>query len=183
MGGFVLTRLHARYGKDAIGEDLVFKAAPPIAGGREWRGDGGKLEEGAVPYNINNFQARYAVRHPWTGPIACASPARGIWGGPPDGQQIATGPGQARPALELAFAPRGKVQLARLVAQDVPEIDLRKDERTPAPPRKAPPAGVQPEPKREQKGCEAGGAADASAALLLALLLAGAGLARRRGDA
>ncbi|HWN83441.1 MAG TPA: DUF2330 domain-containing protein, partial [Candidatus Udaeobacter sp.] len=42
MGGFVLIRLHARYSKDGISEDLVFKAAPPIAGGREWRGEGGK---------------------------------------------------------------------------------------------------------------------------------------------
>ena len=32
---FVLTRLHARYGKD-ITNDLVFKAAPPIVGGREF---------------------------------------------------------------------------------------------------------------------------------------------------
>ncbi|HWO19936.1 MAG TPA: hypothetical protein VNO30_14215 [Kofleriaceae bacterium] len=33
----VLTRLHARYGKDIkdIKDDLVFKAAPPIVGGRE----------------------------------------------------------------------------------------------------------------------------------------------------
>jgi hypothetical protein len=30
---FVLTRLHARYHKDALGEDLVFRAAPPIMGG------------------------------------------------------------------------------------------------------------------------------------------------------
>jgi MYXO-CTERM domain-containing protein len=180
MGGFVLTRLHARYGKDAIGEDLVFKAAPPIAGGREWRVDGTKLEEGAVPFNINNFQARYAIRHPWTGPVACANPSRGVWGGPPDGQQIATGPGQARAALDLAFAPRGKVQLARMVKQDVPEIDVAMDERSPAP-KQAPPAGKRPEPKREQKGCATGGAADLGAALLVALFLVG--LARRRRDA
>jgi hypothetical protein len=32
--GFVLTRLHARYGK-TVTEDLVFKAAEPIVGGRE----------------------------------------------------------------------------------------------------------------------------------------------------
>jgi hypothetical protein len=33
--GWVLTRLHARYTKDALGDDLVFKQASPIAGGRE----------------------------------------------------------------------------------------------------------------------------------------------------
>ncbi|HEY3817605.1 MAG TPA: DUF2330 domain-containing protein [Polyangiaceae bacterium] len=85
---WVLTRLHARYGKDALGEDLVFRTAPPIRGGREVYGgeDGGaKLEQGAKPADTNNFQARYAIRHPWTGPIACASPRRGIWGGNPAG--------------------------------------------------------------------------------------------------
>ena len=71
---FVLTRLHARYGKDAIREDLVFKTARPIAGGREWRGAAGTLEEGAIEAPSNNFQARYAIRHEWSGPIACADP-------------------------------------------------------------------------------------------------------------
>src|ERR1700742_3627829 len=68
---FVLTRLHARYGRD-LKDDLVFSAAPPIVGGREFVRDGGQLEEGAQPSGVNNFQARYAIRHRWTGPIACA---------------------------------------------------------------------------------------------------------------
>jgi hypothetical protein len=117
---FVLTRLHARYGKD-LKDDLVFRAAPPIVGGREFVRDGGKLEEGAQASSINNFQGRYAIRHRWTGPIACANPRRGIWGGPPGGG-IAT----TKPALGLAFAPRGSVQLPASIAGDVPEIGLRK---------------------------------------------------------
>jgi hypothetical protein len=81
--GFVLTRLHARYGK-TVTEDLVFKAAEPIVGGREFVVDGnGKLEERSRPDSINNFQARYAIRHEWTGPITCKNPVRGRWGGPP----------------------------------------------------------------------------------------------------
>jgi hypothetical protein len=120
--GFVLTRLHARYGKDGAPNDLVFKAAPPIAGGREERDDGGRLEERAHPDEINNFQGRYAIRHAWTGAIKCQNPVRGRWGGRPgsDEDEIAT-----QPALNLAFAPRGKVQLPSLVAQDVPEIDVK----------------------------------------------------------
>jgi hypothetical protein len=77
--GFVLTRLHARYGK-TVTEDLVFKAADPIVGGREFLHDNGKLEERSRPDSINNFQARYAIRHEWTGPIQCAKPIRGRWG-------------------------------------------------------------------------------------------------------
>ncbi len=118
--GFVLTRLHARYGKDGAPNDLVFKAAPPIAGGREVRDGQGRLEERARPDGMNNFQGRYAIRHPWTGPVRCENPIYGRWGGPPDGNQIAT-----QPATNLAFAPRGKAQLPSLVAQDVPELDVK----------------------------------------------------------
>ena len=123
---FVLTRLHARYGRD-LKDDLVFRAAPPIVGGREFVRDGGLLEEGAQPSSINNFQGRYAIRHRWTGPIACEKPRRGIWGGPPNGCGNAP-----QPALNLAFAPRGAVQLASSINGDVPEIGLRKGVLEPA---------------------------------------------------
>jgi len=116
---FVLTRLHARYGKD-IKDDLVFKEAAPIVGGREFVQKNGKLEEGAQPSSTNNFQGRYIIRHRWAGPIACKNPKRGIWGGPPGGGN----PGP-QPALNLAFAPRGQVQLARSIKGNVPEIGLR----------------------------------------------------------
>jgi hypothetical protein len=101
--GFVLTRLHARYDKTSLGEDLVFKAAPPIAGGREFLTNGTTLEQGAVSYGSNQFQGRYAIRYPWTGPIACSNPVRGRWGGPPQGGR----PGPLA-AQDTAFAPRGK---------------------------------------------------------------------------
>ncbi len=121
-GGFVLTRLHARYGKEGAPDDLMFKAAGPIVGGREQRDAQGHLEERARPDEggINNFQARYAIRHAWTGPITCDNPRRGIWGGPPDG---GSPPNQG--ATNLAFAPRGNVQLPNLVKQDIPEIDVQ----------------------------------------------------------
>ncbi len=115
--GFVLTRLHARYGKENLGEDLVFRAAGPIVGGREFRDGSGKLENGAKPSSVNNFQGRYAVRHPWTGPITCKDPQRGIWGGPPGG-----GEPRPTPARDLAFAPRGKLQLATIVKGALPDV-------------------------------------------------------------
>ena len=111
MSGFVLTRLHARYTKDNLGEDLVFRAAAPISGGREVRNEQGVLEHGARPDGLNNFQGRYAIRHAWGGPVACQSPRRGIWGGPPGGLQATP-----RPALDLAFARRG-VKLRQLLVR------------------------------------------------------------------
>jgi hypothetical protein len=127
---FVLTRLHARYDKSTLGEDLVFRAAPPIAGGREIPGPDGKLESGAQPHGMNNFQGRYAIRHAWNGPITCDNPRRGIWGGPPPGLQVA-GDTQPKPALNVAFAPRG-APLSSFLAEDVPEIGVKSTGSPPA---------------------------------------------------
>jgi len=103
---FVLTRLHARYDASSLGEDLVFEAAPAIVGGREFMQQDGKLERGAVeePSGYNNFQARYIIRHPWTGAIACEQPQRGIWGGPWPDVQASSQPAVAQ---DLAFVARG----------------------------------------------------------------------------
>ena len=123
---FVLTRLHARYSRDALGEDLVLKEAAAIVGGREIRGASGGLESGATVVSAqgrssNTFQGRYAVRHPWAGPIACASPVRNIWGAPPDGLDN----GGAKPALDLAYAPRENVQLASFLRTDIGALDVK----------------------------------------------------------
>jgi hypothetical protein len=125
QGTFVLTRLHARYGKADMKDDLRFREAKPVTGGREqWSKQG--IEYGATPSAQNYFQARYAIRHWWTGPIKCKSPQRGVWGGPPDGryqQTIAAG--------RTAFAPRGKLELAGVINRDLWEIGYKKRSATP----------------------------------------------------
>jgi hypothetical protein len=123
-GGFVLTRLHARYARDALGDDLFFRAAPPIVGGREFLQNDGKLEQGARPDSQNNFQARYVIRHPWTGPIACKNPQRGVWGGPTK-PGLAGGdpsaPGSVKPAEKIAYVPRvDSMTLATFLQGPVP---------------------------------------------------------------
>jgi MYXO-CTERM domain-containing protein len=163
-GGFVLTRLHARYGKDGAPNDLVFKKAGAIVGGREQHDDNGKLEERARTDSTNNFQGRYAIRHAWAGAVTCANPKRGIWGGPPGGgeptQQVAT---------DVAFAPRGKVQLPNLVAQDVPEIGVKQGVPLPG--------GAAFTNKPQGCGCQSGGGEIVGGGLLAGLLGL---LARRR---
>jgi len=126
-GGFVLTRLHARYGKGGMKDDLRFREGKPITGGREvWSKQG--LEYGAQPAAQNNFQARYAVRHWWTGPIKCSAPQRGIWGGPPDGNY-----GGTMMAAKTAFAPRGQLELAGVIKRDLWEIGYKKTATAPQP--------------------------------------------------
>ncbi len=168
--GFVLTRLHARYGAADAKDDLVFKQAAAIVGGREHVVKDGKLEEGAQPSSMNNFQARYAIRHEWTGPVECKEPHRGIWGGPPGGE-----PARAQAGRDLAFAPRGQVQLAQLVAQDVPELDVKAAGAGAPPtsgarPKVDPPAdlGTGAPPAAAKKGCGCG-ATDPGGALALVL--------------
>ena len=120
QGKFVLTRLHARYGKKDMKDDLRFREAKPVTGGREQWGKTG-LEYGAVASAQNFFQARFAIRHWWTGAIKCKNPQRGVWGGPPNGgyqQTIAAG--------RTAFAPRGKLELASVINRDLWEINFKK---------------------------------------------------------
>jgi TonB family protein len=140
LGGFVLTRLHARYTKETLGEDLVFEAAPPIVGGRGTPDQKGQLaEKGSKPGRTNNFQGRYAILHPWDGELACQEPVRGSWGRPPAGKGTET-----QAARGLANAPRGKAELPMLVRQDVPAIELKT--RHPMPPLQSLKRVVPPEP-------------------------------------
>jgi len=124
---FVLTRMHARYGKADMKDDLRFRVAKPVTGGRETYSKAG-IEYGATPSEQNFFQGRYAIRHWWAGPIACKNPQRGVWGGPPDG-----GYQQTIAASKIAFAPRGRMQLGSVIGRDLWEINFKKT------PFKAPP--------------------------------------------
>jgi hypothetical protein len=116
-GDFVATRLHYRYGREGLGEDLVFRAAGAVTGGREVPREGGGLEEGATPAAYNNFQGRYAIRHAWEGPIACEQPIRGRWGGQPPGADpsagIGFGTGVSVPTVAPAHASNAPADAAR----------------------------------------------------------------------
>jgi hypothetical protein len=114
-----LTRLHLRYTKDSLGEDLVFRAAPALDGGHE----GGGQEARTTPGKFSQFQGRYVVRHPWQGEITCPDPQFGRWGGRP---------GKVEPARDLAFAPRDGATLASLVAVDVPALGVKSTLSAPA---------------------------------------------------
>ena len=178
--GLTLTRLHARYGKD-IKDDLVFKTASAITGGREVETAEGQLERGAQPANVNNFQGRYAIRHPWSGPLTCNAPIRGRWGGPWAGEHSEG----IKPAVGLAFAPRGTVQLASALAH--PDSQLAGGPAVAATPAagSAGPAGsavmppTSPPTPRRPSGCGCQ-AEDRSSAGTAALVLAVGLVASRR---
>jgi MYXO-CTERM domain-containing protein len=170
--GFTLTRLHARYGTE-LGDDLVFRAVEPIEGGRGMPSAEGKISSEVTKVGYNNFQGRYVILHPWTGAIACESPQRGTWGGAPPDQQIANG-GAPIAATNSAFAPRGQVQLAELVAADVPSIGVLASEGSPLP---------TPTRKPHTCGCSAEGGAAGAGLVLLATAIASRRRRRLRAQA
>lgn len=149
--GFVLTRLHYRYGPEGLGQDLVFRAAPPIVGGRGMPDAQGRMqEEKATPSSYNNFQGRYIILHPWEGKLACPNPQRGRWGGPP-GQPMPV-LGAPNPLLQSGDAPSSTAAsqpqaapltaIGPLVAVDVPAIGLRAGHVEAAHPNDPGPAGI-----------------------------------------
>ncbi|MBS2011360.1 MAG: DUF2330 domain-containing protein [Deltaproteobacteria bacterium] len=195
---FTLTRLHARYTSGALAEDLVFKVADPLMGGRERNLTNGKLERGAFVGGRqlgywNAFQARYAIRHPWPGAITCEKPMRDRWGGPwPD----AGASGGTAAATKLAYAPRDKA-LGTFLTQGLP--DFRAEVRsvvepdagtttpelaasTSAADAGAGEAGTEPATKAPSRcGCDLPGAPAGSTPALAASLAALFALVRSRG--
>ncbi len=163
---FVLTRLHARYGKKDMKDDLRFAVAKPVTGGREQWSKGG-IEYGATPADKNFFQARYAIRHWWTGAIKCKNPKRGVWGGPPDGADNPVIGG-----TKLAFAKRGRLALGQVIGRDLWEIGFKKERATPV--QKAPAPASPAKAQAMGFGLGASGA--------LAILGLGALVQRRRRE-
>jgi hypothetical protein len=179
-GDFVHTRLHARYEPGDRVDDLVFHGTGAAYGGNE--GDYEFRRPELSQREGSRFQARYAIRHAWAGPITCDDPIRGRW----DGQAS----GRMRSADELAFVDRN-VELADFVSQD--ELDaidehlargglpkLRLDADLHAPPPLEPPT-LGP----EANGCghceaHAGDGSRSGRVIGLAVLLLSLGLTSRR---
>lgn len=121
---WVLTRLHTRYDRRTLSEDLILRAAKPVVGGRaNWDGTLGDQGPNVLPQEgaVNNFQGRYIIRHYWEGAVSCKEPRYGLWGGPPSG-----GAGRKAPAAatDLANAPRGQVKLDAVIQSAVPSLGL-----------------------------------------------------------
>ncbi len=168
---FTLTRLHARYDSSALGEDLVFRAAPPIMGGNGVPDPEGKMTRGAQPTGFNMFQGRYVMLHSWEGPIECKEPRRGRWGGPI--KQVAASP---QVATNTAFAPRG-AQLASFLQS--PDAELESNEaKLPS----GPVNGVPPLPPPISRGCASCATAsprDGSTPIVAAMVASFAAMLRR----
>ena len=85
---WTVTRMHARYTSESLGEDLIFRQAPPLAGGIG-RPKGKKATLNTKPFENekhNRFQARYIILHRFEGRApACQKDEKRkfTWGAPP----------------------------------------------------------------------------------------------------
>lgn len=113
--GFTVTRLRARYGREAP-DDLVFRHASPIAGGLGEPDDQGHFDTAIRPADVNSFQARYAILHRWRGD-RCEGWMSGGWGGPAgeDDDEVV----QGAPGL---IPRRERVSLRRLLRGPLPQL-------------------------------------------------------------
>ena len=118
FSSWVLTRMHTRYSKETLSEDLVFVEASPVRGGRGSAGASLEAPGGVESAGVNNFQGRYIIRHYWEGPVKCENPVYGRWGGPPSGGQ------KTQAATKLAGAKRGGVALKKIVRSSLPQLAL-----------------------------------------------------------
>jgi hypothetical protein len=116
-GRSILTRLHTRYDRQTLSDDLVFREAPALMGGRE--GENQTQLASLSSGGANAFQARYVIRHAWQGPVKCQNPVWGRWGEPPGGAEP-----KPSAATGLANAPRGTVALKKVVRSAVPALGL-----------------------------------------------------------
>jgi hypothetical protein len=104
LGEMVLARLRARIAKGPV-NDVELRAAAPIEGGREEGPAGAAEKKVYFAEHTNNFRARYVVRHPWQGAIACGEPRRDIWG--PKPKNLPAAPARPSSSAAASAAPSG----------------------------------------------------------------------------
>jgi hypothetical protein len=79
--GFTLTRLRTRTRKDGRIDDLVFREAPAIVGGRGMPDAQAHLDPSITRAHESTFQSRFVVLHRSDTRVSCAHPLHGGWSG------------------------------------------------------------------------------------------------------
>ncbi len=119
---WTLTRLHYRYDAGSLGEDLVFREAAAVVGGRDVPSASGHIDQSVTEGGTTNaFQGRYVILHWWNRPITCDAPHRGEWGGPPGGGRPAS---SSAPRVMTEGVPTPLRSLGRWVRDDIDALDI-----------------------------------------------------------
>src|SRR5262249_25676241 len=128
QSNFVLTRLHTRYDRQSLSDDLIFRAAPALEGGRQW-----VQETHVVQGGMNNFRARQQTPPLWERPHQVRPAALGQRGRPARGQRAPPrgrhrpgqcAPRQAGPWKGRALAGAGARHCGSETAAAAAQMDL-----------------------------------------------------------
>jgi hypothetical protein len=170
LSSAIATRLHLRSGDGPV----ALEEAAPL--------DDVQTGGEGLTAGIDGWDARYAIRHPWIGAVACDSPRGGHWiDTPPDGSRAST----TVSALRRWTPPPADLDLAAMIAADpyarlsdapaavVPEALEGPVEVPPAPP-------VASAPPEASGGCSVGLADRSGLPSLVLVLVLGARARRRR---
>ena len=122
LSQYTLTRLHYRYGRRGLPNDLVFRPASPMAGGIE-SATARRLSVQSRRSNENGFRVRFIAQHRWRGPSTCSNPRRGRWG--------SRSPGGSYAASEHTEWPSERpIPLGAWIRSTVPQLGIRRPQRS-----------------------------------------------------
>lgn len=179
---YVITRLHHRFGKDTLKEDIRVQPAEHVQGGVGTPvGPNAELPGDVQPAKESRLQTRYSVAHPSKRVIQCEDPKRWRWGKAPPSYR---GLRKTWTARDLGYKKRDKFVLKDVIKSSVPALGI-----SVAAAAEAAPGPAAAEAKQES-GCSVAatgasplrGAASARGALLGAAFLGAvlSALGRRR---
>ncbi len=178
---FVLTRLHYRYGADAMPDDVELGPAPPLEGGVALpQGEFGESDLAVKEAEKNQFQSRYNGVFPNKVVVKCDNPRHHRWGKAPRSYR---GLRKIWVAEDLSRRSRSRVELEGAVLSAVPALDLAGEAAKKAAEEAATAPAQTPDAEEKKEGdcgCKAAGSPTGGAGWLLSLGIAAVWFGRRR---
>jgi hypothetical protein len=119
---YVLSRLHHRYDKNTLPNDLELASAPPKRGGIGTpQGPKAELPLDFTEASESRLQMRYTFFHPWQGEQKCQSPDRFRWGKAP---RTYRGLRKTWIAEDLSRKSRTQIKLESVVKTPLPALGI-----------------------------------------------------------
>lgn len=172
---YMLSRLHFRYNKNSLTEDLKLAPAPHVKGGTDLpKGPKGVSDSEVTPADKSRLQTRFNYLEPNIKAINCENPVRWRWGKRPREVMRLR---KTWVAEDLTRKSRTQITPEKVILSPVPALGIKgaPDEKKAAPKPKQ-------EPEKGSCGCRVVGSSSPQVprSAMLLVVVAGAAVARRR---